>query len=478
LEARDPLTVRGGAGGTAVGLDSLAAAARALAEVAEQVAGVLWRVGTAATDPDLLAGSLLSPATGARADAALAVVAGPGGLTREVTALASLSAAVVAAVAGYREADAAASRAVERAQDAVMFVVGRHAPELVVGVLALDALGVDVAGLLDVVAFDEPGIVDLAGGTEGLVRGLRSSLLTAPLVPAPPRPDGLTSEQDYELSLRMLADSAALWGLLSEAGRGRATAEPSPRPGARVPRSLEDLAVDQRNLSDGEDYAGHVRVIEVPRAHGSAWIVEISGTQLWDARAGSNPFDLTTDVHAMAQDATVLADAVHQALEQAQASSATATSSPRSPATDPVMLVGHSLGGIAAAGLASSPRFTQAHRVTHVVTMGSPVGRMPVPAGVEVLSLEHTQDAVPRLDGRPNPDRSSWVTVSRDLGGTGVQRATQAHDTRFYADTAARVDASTDPSVAGWRTTSSSFFAGDTHGRAVIRDYGVARVVP
>ena len=93
------------------------------------------------------------------------------------------------------------------------------------------------------------------------------------------------------------------------------------------------------------------------------------------------------------------------------------------------MLVGHSLGGIAAAGLASSPRFTQAHQVTHVVTMGSPVGRMPVPAGIEVLSLEHTQDAVPRLDGQPNPDRATWVTVSRDLDGAGVDRASQAHDT-------------------------------------------------
>jgi pimeloyl-ACP methyl ester carboxylesterase len=142
------------------------------------------------------------------------------------------------------------------------------------------------------------------------------------------------------------------------------------------------------------------------------------------------------------------------------------------------MLVGHSLGGIAAAGLASSPRFTQAHQVTHVVTMGSPVGRMPVPAGIEVLSLEHSQDAVPRLDGQPNPGRSTWVTVSRDLGDSGVDRASQAHDTKLYIDTAALVDESDDPSVATWRARSERFFTGDTHGNAVVRDYSIERVPP
>lgn len=473
----DRLWVRGGSGGTAVALETLDAAAGLLADVAQEAALFVWRVGAVATDVDLVAGSVLSPVTGARADAALAAAAGPAGLSGDATGLAGLSTAVRAATAAYRHGEAAATRAVEQAQDTVMFVVGGLAPELLVGVLALDALGVDVPGLLDQLAFDEPGIADLAGGVEGLVVGLRSNPVTAPFVPAPPRTEGLTDDQDYEAAVRMLADSAALWGLLSDRGRARVTAEPSPRPGARVPLRLAELAADQRNLGDGEDYAGHVRVIEVPQAKGSAWIVEISGTQVWDPRAGQNPFDVTTDVRSMAQDATVLADGVQQALEQAQQASASQKSA-RLQGSDPVMLVGHSLGGIAAAGLASSPRFTQAHQVTHVVTMGSPVGRMPMPAGIEVLSLEHTQDAVPRLDGRANPDRATWVTVSRDLGGDGVDRASQAHDTRLYIDTAALVDDSAEPSVATWRTTSTAFFAGDDHGEPVVRDFAIERVAP
>jgi hypothetical protein len=474
--------VRGGSGGTAVGVDSLEVGARVLADVAGDVAVVALRVVGAATDPDLVAGCVLSPATGAVADAALAEVAGPRGICGDVTALLALSSAVAAAAGAYREAERAATRAIELAQDAVMFVAGGLAPEILVGVLTLDALGVDLVGVLDAVAFDEPGLVDLTGGAEGLVLGLRSDPLTAPFVPALPRTEGLAEDRDYEQAVRVLADSAALWGLLSDRGQACVTAEPRPRAGARVPRSLEDLAADQGNVGDGERYAGHVRVIEVPQAHGSAWVVEISGTQVWDPRARSNPFDVTTDVRAMAQDATALADGVQQALEQAQAAStsdrAAGVGSPPGSAQAPVMLVGHSLGGIAAAGLASSPRFTQAHAVTHVVTMGSPVGRMPVPTGIDVLSLEHTQDAVPRFDGQPNPDRATWVTVSRDLEGTGVDRAGEAHDSRLYVETAARVDESTDPSVARWRTTSEGFFAGDTYGAPVVRDFQIERISP
>jgi hypothetical protein len=479
----DPLRVRGGSGGTVVGLESLDAAACVLAEVAEEVAVAVWRVAAVATDTDLVAGSVLSPVTGACADAALAAAAGPAGLAGDATALVALATAVRAAGVAYRRGDEAVTRAVERAQDTVMFVAGGLAPEILVGVLALDALGVDVAGLLDELAFDDPRITDLAGGAEGLVVGLRSNPLTAPFVPAAPRTDGLSDDKDYELAVRTLADSAALWGLLSERGRARVTAEPTPRAGAAVPRSLEDLAADRRNLGGGEDYAGHIRVIEVPQARRSAWIVEISGTQVWDPRAGQNPFDVTTDVRSMAQDATLLADGVQQALEQAQAASApegAARDGGPGPDSvpDPVMLVGHSLGGIAAAGLASSPRFTGAHPVTHVVTMGSPVGRMPVPAGTEVLSLEHIQDAVPRLDGQPNPDRASWVTVSRELADDEAHTASQAHDTTLYIATAALVDESDDPSVATWRASSEHFFTGDTHGIPVVRDYSVERVPP
>lgn len=486
------ICVRGGPGGTTVGLDSLEEATGALLLVAREAVEIGWGALAAGTDVDVVAGTVLSPATGIAARVGLLEVAGRGGLTGAAAEIVTTAGAVRAAVAAYRAAEDAVATAVELAQDELMFVAGTLAPQVLVGVLALDALGVDVAALLDRAAFEHPEVADLAGGAEGLVLGLRSNPLTAPLLPTRPgsvgaggshadhgtEPDHDT-ERDYERAVRELADSAAPWGLLADRGRAQVTPEPAARPGARAPLSLRDLAADQRDVGDGEDYGGHVRVIEVPQASGSAWIVEISGTQDWDPRAGDTPFDLTTDVRSMAQEATVLADGVQQALALAQSAAA---GSPGVPSTSDgagaVLLAGHSLGGIAAAGLASSPGFTAEHRVTHVVTMGAPVARMPVPSATQVLSLEHTRDPVPRLDGQRNPDRAGWVTVTRDAHGDGVDRASQTHDVSGYVDTAGLIDASTAPSLVAWRSTSAPFFDGATHGEPVIRDFLVRRVQP
>ena len=75
----------------------------------------------------------------------------------------------------------------------------------------------------------------------------------------------------------------------------------------------------------------------------------------------------------------------------------------RSTPADPVVLVGHSQGGILAAALASDPGFTRRNRVSHVVTSGSPVALFPVPPTTRVLSVERGDDPVPRLDLTPQP---------------------------------------------------------------------------
>ena len=125
-----------------------------------------------------------------------------------------------------------------------------------------------------------------------------------------------------------------------------------------------------------------------------------------------------------------------------------------------------------AAGLAADPAFRSRFTVTHVLTAGSPVAAYPIPPGVQVLSLEHTDDLVPALDGRRDPDRSRWVTVRRTLrpGGLALDAA-GAHDVRAYTRTAALVDASSDPSVRGWRAGLAPFLAGagvSASGRVVV----------
>lgn len=474
-----PIQVEGGVGGTAVGLDSLDLAAFRLVRAGLDLSEVLARTLLLVADVDLQASAVVSPATAARVEVALACAVGPGGLVGQLAAMSELATATSSAIAAYREVERQVTLSLDAVHDAVMFGLGFDAPALAVGAFTAHALGADLHGLaprLDHAVYDHPELADFGGGAAGLTAGLRSNPLTAPLlIPGDLRAASRSDPVDpYEASLRVLGDAAEPWGLLSDAGQARVLQEPAPRAGAAAPTSMAELALGQLNVSD-DDYPGHVRVIEVPQpGGGSAWVVLISGTQAWDPRAGSNPHDVTTDVRQMARESTVLAAGVEQALAQAQAESGRDTSQ------DPVLLSGHSLGGIVAAGLASSPAFATQHRVTHVVTMGSPVARMPVPRDVQVLSLEHHQDPVPRLEGRLNPDRRSWVTVTRDLRGDSdhVATGTGAHATEEYVETAAAVDSSSDPSIRDWRQGSRQFFQPRPGGSPVVRDYRIERIVP
>lgn len=211
-------------------------------------------------------------------------------------------------------------------------------------------------------------------------------------------------------------------------------------------------AADLVAAGEGLD-GGRVRVLESARpGGGSSWVVVVPGTQEWSPRAGPNPFDLTTDVRAMGGEPTVAAGGVLAALETARSRSG------RSSDDDPVLLVGHSQGGILAAALASDVAFRERHHVTHVVTSGSPVALFPVPESVRVLSVEHTDDPVPRLDLTPNPASSSWVTVRAPCGSAPVD--VRSHRLDRYVETLGVAEAAppgTVPGLDAWQASAGAF---------------------
>ena len=220
----------------------------------------------------------------------------------------------------------------------------------------------------------------------------------------------------------------------------------SPGPG-RVP-GVADLVAAAAGLG-----GGRVRVLETSRpGGGSAWVVVVPGTQEWSPRAGPNPFDLTTDVRALTGEATVAAAAVAAALGLARSRSG------RAAEADPVLLVGHSQGGILAAALASDPAFTRDHRVTHVVTSGAPIGLFPVPPRVRVLSVEHADDPVPRLDLTPNPAHATWLTVSAPAATGPVDL--DRHRLAGYVATVRVVEGArrgTVPGLDAWQASAGAF---------------------
>jgi hypothetical protein len=214
---------------------------------------------------------------------------------------------------------------------------------------------------------------------------------------------------------------------------------------------------------------GSVVVQRVERPGGSrAWVVAIPGTQEWGPVPASDPLDLTAGVTSLAAGPTAASALVVRALDLAGARRG-----------EPVLLAGHSLGGMLAAQLAADPAVRDRFSVACVVTAGSPVARYPVPESIPVLSLEHADDVVPALDGEANPDRAGWVTVRRPSGAREYPPDPGgAHDAGAYAATGALVDASADPSLVAWRAALAPFVAapGVTAVRIVVTGRRVRRV--
>jgi pimeloyl-ACP methyl ester carboxylesterase len=192
-----------------------------------------------------------------------------------------------------------------------------------------------------------------------------------------------------------------------------------------------------------------IHVERIDSALGRSWTVSIPGTASWSSVAGRTPFDATGNVRLISGGRSAGASAVLAAMRAAGVRKG-----------EPVLLVGHSQGGLIAATLAADPAARREFSISHILTSGAPVASIPIPDRVQVLSVEHSDDLVPRLDGAANPDRQNWLTVSAPAPSASLPARTEplvAHRLELYRRTAERIDASTDPSILHWRAGLSSF---------------------
>lgn len=226
-----------------------------------------------------------------------------------------------------------------------------------------------------------------------------------------------------------------------------------------APRDLGDV-VDRlvALYPEAGGTAGTMQVEQLDHPDGTrTWVVEIPGTQE-TSFGGTNPMDMTTNVRLMAglpNDLTALAT---RALEQAGAG-----------ADEPILLVGHSQGGMAAMALAASATFTSRYHVAAVATLGSPVAAVSVPRTIQVLNIEHTEDFVPTTDGASNPDEPNRTTVRRELRKSSDPQdrlaghsPADAHRIGTYARTATVVDDDAGLLLDGWREAASKVLGDGT----------------
>lgn len=241
------------------------------------------------------------------------------------------------------------------------------------------------------------------------------------------------------------------------AGAPRGPMEEPPPPG-----SLGELATNLNLMMDATRHDAGASIVGITRVDGPggpAWIVQLPGTQEWDPVTGPDPSDLTTNL---------LLSGGRES-ELVNAALATVRSAGIQPG-DPIMTAGHSQGGIAATDLADALHH-DGYAVTHVVTFGSPVANLPLPPGVEGMSIEHRDDLVPRLDAAPNRDDRNRTTVVTDSHSHPDQGPVGPHSLLLYAETATTLRELDDPSVDAWLTSAGSFFgqAGETRWTTITR---------
>ncbi|MFM6966707.1 MAG: hypothetical protein ACKOWI_05040 [Rhodoluna sp.] len=151
------------------------------------------------------------------------------------------------------------------------------------------------------------------------------------------------------------------------------------------------------------------------------YIVYIPGTQAWSPQTSKNPLDLTSNLSAISKTGFAGSErAVALAMEQAGIKP-----------DSPVLLVGHSQGGLLAANI--STRYAG----SKVLTFGAPISQLSGRLSGSVLSVEHDGDLVPGLDFRPNPLETNWVTVRQKLAGADPLKQ---HEMAGYLRTALDID--------------------------------------
>lgn len=414
--------------GVAVALEVLDELAGLLGAVAVDVAALAPPLVAAATDVDLLLGAL--PRPGATADVLVRLAHCTGALAVAAGVVAALSAAVASAARAYQGVEAGAARSSE----ALMAGLGAH-----LGLLARSwwavgsSVGAPVGALL---------LPVVATGTLLVAPPLRRG--AADVVVGHPRLVGTAVR--LTPGLLGVRDVPAAAGAVLDLGRATGLVRPSAvhvseradkRTACRPARDLAGLLGRTRSVA-ASGGPGQVRVDRVQGADGEvSWVVHVPGTREWDTDGRGSPMDMTTNLEHVAGRPTAVGAGVRAAMARAGVGPG-----------QPVLVVGHSQGGMTALELAAPGGSGRAAVASHVVTAGSPVAGRPVADGVRVLALEHRDDLVPGLDGRSHPDTRRTVTV-RTTSPVGPWRsdAVPAHSSAAYVRTARALAGADHPSL-------------------------------
>ena len=376
-----------------------------------------------------------------------------------------LSDRLMTAAEAYARTEAQAAWLLRQAGAVQAWLLGLFLPAVVAGVtppLVLGALGILVGAWA---TGRDPAQLP-AAVTRWI--GEHPELLTNPLIVAVVRVV-VDSADDFAggrlgvplgASLGLGGDGLGLFGAATSAAGVLAVAQPvdlltdspvtvrpapasDPRPAP--PRTIAALA---QRIPESVAQTPQVRIERYGPADAPSWVVYIGGTVDWNLSGSTDPWDMASNVAAVARQDGASLRAVLDAMRQAGIGP-----------QDPVVEVGHSQGGAIATQVAESGLF----RSVLVATFGAPsAGGRPV--STPTVAVEHLDDIVPATGGtsRPSPAR---VTVRREaFQGRSLPHdvTLPAHAMTEYQRTAALIDASADPQLRALAATLSGTVGAET----------------
>jgi len=213
--------------------------------------------------------------------------------------------------------------------------------------------------------------------------------------------------------------------------RGPHTVSVGPRSGTTPPASLAAMTEHLHELADGPD--GDIEVQTMVGSDGAVrHVVYLPGTDDMNPLSSDDQVrDMQTNLQLMAGHPDAYGKGVLAALGAAGVR-----------AGEPVLLIGHSQGGMEAVALAAH---ASPYDVTQVVTLGSPTAQVgALPSHVHALSLAHDGDVVPELGGFDKPAVNHVVV---HFGDDHLDGVIANHSYDHYEAGALAVQASTDPTI-------------------------------
>lgn len=261
---------------------------------------------------------------------------------------------------------------------------------------------------------------DIIPGAEGLTGNLVLLLHTSL------NPTGLEI-LSTEQQLTGIVSAGELLGLFRDSTPLTVNQIPPRSPRGAGPKDLGGL-VDDINVA-GNSPADRERILvrHVQHPDGtSAWIVSIPGTAQWSPVSQADPADLTANLRLMAGMSSTLKPAVQQALSSAQRQAGVR------PGSEPVMLTGHSQGGILAASMAHDPHLAKEMNIREVVTFAAPVTGMDLPKAVNGLDVGIKGDIVHHADNQDTANKVNQAQISCESPADAANNVA-THNSHGYA---------------------------------------------